>query len=284
MRAARLLGRSSSSKQPVSNKTLAGVAGVVVGGSTAYYFWHREPVPLSGRMRFINMSRDTEARLGKVAFEAFVHDNQKLILPATHPSVAAVRRVLKRLTDKSGFPELKKLDWKVIVVNNPTQNAMVLPGGYVIVFTGIIDVAQNLDGLATVLSHEAAHVLCRHAAERVSRSQVFVPFLMLAAYFFQIPYFYLNTMSQLLMELPNSRTHESEADLVGLHLMARSCFDPREAVSFWKRMSEAGGTQPPELLSTHPANETRIKQIKKMMPDLLRESAQHCPRNVSNFV
>jgi predicted Zn-dependent protease len=164
------------------------------------------------------------------------------------------------------------------VIDDPKQqNAFALPGGKVAVYTGIFPVAQSTGGLAVVLGHEIAHALARHGAERMSQGLVAEAggtFLnawlggspsantVLAAY---------GLGAQLGVLLPYSRTQESEADHIGLILMARAGYDPREALGFWQRMERSGGgSAPPEFLSTHPSHGTREQQIRDWLPEALR--------------
>jgi len=156
------------------------------------------------------------------------------------------------------------------------QNAFALPGGKVGVYTGMFPVAQTTEGLAVVMAHEVGHVLARHGSERMSQAlatQVGGSVLgvalgggpstqaILTAY---------GLGAQLGVLLPYSRTQETEADRIGLLLMAEAGYDPRAAVRFWQRMGASGDRkQPPEFLSTHPGHETRIAEIQRYLPQAL---------------
>lgn len=250
---------------------------VVLGGGVAYYYWHLDTVPVSGRKRFLNISRETEKKLGHSAFLNFGVKYRENTLPSNSKDVIAVEKVLKRISKSSGIEGFQDIRWNVLVVKSPIPNAFVLPGGYCVVFTGIFPICKNLDGLATVLAHEAAHVLARHGAEHLSMATVWLPFVLAFSHLFGVPFWTLNSMSKLLIELPNSRAHESEADAIGLMLMARACYSPQEAVEFWKRYSElTKGGAPAEFLSTHPANQTRIEQIQRLMPKAVAERVKNC--------
>jgi predicted Zn-dependent protease len=173
--------------------------------------------------------------------------------------------------------------WEVTVFQDPSPNAFALPGGKIGVHTGLLKVARNQDQLATVLGHEVAHVLAEHGNERVSTAFATQTGIDLAG---KISGSATPTQQQLLgllglgaqvgVLLPFSRAQESEADALGLDLMARAGFDPRESVQLWKNMSDAGGGQPPEFLSTHPAHGTRIENLKARMSDarVLSEQAR----------
>ncbi len=184
----------------------------------------------------------------------------------------------KFLTDLDMASELRYYDWRFTVVDDDeTINAFCMPGGKIVVYTGIIPVAQNENQLAVVIGHEVAHALARHSSERMS--QILLAELggmalsraiqekpretqgwMMLAY---------GMGAQLGVMLPYSRTHEKEADRIGLVLMAQAGYDPRAAVPFWTRMGEMGGPRPPEFLSTHPEPSTRIDEINRYMPEAL---------------
>jgi metalloendopeptidase OMA1, mitochondrial len=131
----------------------------------------------------------------------------------------------------------------------------------VFVFSGILPICRDDDGIATVLSHEIAHNICHHAAEQSSNSLLY--YLGMIGLFFTTGYIDLFSIAALdiIFTKPKSRGMESEADQVGLKLMAMSCYDPRTASQFWMRMDKAQQLKPPEFLSTHPSDKTRVRQI-----------------------
>ncbi|MCG2712945.1 MAG: M48 family metallopeptidase [Candidatus Omnitrophica bacterium] len=169
--------------------------------------------------------------------------------------------------------------WEFTLIEDETANAFALPGGKVAVYSGILKYTQNEDGLAVVIAHEAAHVIANHGGERLSqmmlaqfghtmltqaleeKTQTTKEFLMLA----------YGVSMNLGIVLPYSRLHEKEADRIGLILMAQAGYNPREAIPFWERMNNAGkGARNLEFLSTHPAPETRINDIKTYLPEALK--------------
>ena len=180
--------------------------------------------------------------------------------------------------------------WEVKVFEDANANAFALPGGKIGVNTGLLDVARNQDQLATVLGHEVAHVLAGHSNERVSAALVKQAGMsalevmadstnpmhgqMLGLFGAGVEYGVL---------LPYGRAHESEADLMGLDLMARAGFDPTQSVALWQNMAAAGAGQPPEFLSTHPSHSTRIRDLEGRMPQAreLSESARKAGRRPS---
>ncbi len=172
--------------------------------------------------------------------------------------------------------DLKEFAWEFNVVDDPTVNAFCMPGGKVVVYTGILKVTQNEDALAVVMGHEIAHALANHGNERVSQglvAQLGLTTLDLGLAMAQKPAQTRNLImqaagagTQLGVLLPFSRKHESEADEIGLYLMAMAGYNPSEAAPFWGRMSKAGGSRPPAFLSTHPDPSKRSAKLKSMVP------------------
>ncbi len=180
--------------------------------------------------------------------------------------------------------EIKNYQWEFNVIqDDKTVNAWCMPGGKVGVYTGILPVTRDETGLAVVMGHEVAHAIAKHGNERMSQgllAQLGAVGLSVAlstqpgptSDIFMAAYGVGTNVGIL---LPYSRIHESEADRIGLSLMARAGYDPRAAVPFWQRMNEKGGSKPPEFLSTHPAPETRIKQIEALVPEAMRYYRPH---------
>ena len=207
-----------------------------------------------GRRQLRLMSGDQVSSMGVTAFQDIKKET-----PQTQDATQQkyVRCVAAAITGQVKDPEAPK-QWEVIVFQDDTPNAFALPGGKIGVHTGILKIAKNQDQLATVLGHEVAHVLAQHANERVSQ-QLVTGVLMEAAGQTLDPTVVaaLGMGAQVGVLLPFSRTQESEADLLGLDLMAGAGFDPRESTKFWKNMEAAGGGKTPEFLSTHPSDQTR---------------------------
>jgi len=170
-------------------------------------------------------------------------------------------------------------DWEVAVFEDESPNAFALPGGKIGVHTGLLEVAENQDQLAAVMGHEVGHVLAHHAAERASQQQLTSIGLSVVGATGQLNAGWMQVLglgAQVGLLLPYSRVHESEADIIGLDLMAQAGFDPRASVDLWRNMMAQGGGKPPEFLSTHPAGETRITNLRSRMSEALRtyESAR----------
>jgi len=162
--------------------------------------------------------------------------------------------------------------WEIVVFRDDSANAFALPGGKIGVHTGLIKIAKNQHQLAAVIGHEIAHVLARHSNERASQHFLLQTGLVLAQALSnprskkaKMWMAVLGVGAQLGILLPYSRLHESEADEMGLYLMAKAGFDPRESIKLWQNMGRANGKQGPELLSTHPSHNTRITRLRRSM-------------------
>lgn len=168
-------------------------------------------------------------------------------------------------------------EWEVVVFEDGTLNAFALPGRKIGVHTGLINLVDNQDQLATVIGHEIGHVLAKHSNERMSQklgAQVGVSLIAAVAApqtpLGQTAVSLLGVGAQYGIIMPFSRLHESEADGIGLELMAKAGFDPTESVTLWLKMAEASqGQQPVEFLSTHPSHATRIEDLQKQMPNVI---------------
>lgn len=240
-------------------------------------------VPYTERQQIMMISEDEEAKLGQAAFTQVKAESKVSGDPRANE---LVRRVGSRVAAAADKPEYQ---WEFAVFEDKSVNAFALPGGKVVVNTGILPVTADETGLAVVIGHEVAHVLARHGAERLSQQQLLSigQVALLAGLMGSNPAARETVMqayglgAQVGVLLPYSRKHETEADKIGLILMAKAGYDPRAAVAFWKRMMEAGkGKGAPELLSTHPSDETRIAALEEFMPiamDYYNESAMHAP-------
>ncbi|MFQ3258910.1 MAG: putative Zn-dependent protease [Gammaproteobacteria bacterium] len=177
--------------------------------------------------------------------------------------------------------EYASQNWEVVVFEDESANAFALPGGYIGVHTGLLKIATNQDQLATVLGHEVGHVIAEHSNERVSQSSILDTGMQLGSAALEMGNIqYRNEIMQGLglgaqygVVLPFSRSHESEADTIGLDLMAQAGFNPQESVTLWENMSAAGSGTTPEFLSTHPAPSNRIKNLQAQMSKALSEQS-----------
>lgn len=216
------------------------------------------------------------------AYNDFLKKNDDKLLPKDHPKSKMIDEMGQRIAEgakeylvQNDFEErIEGFEWEFRVVDEGTANAFCMPGGKVVFYTGIMEVADNQEGLiATVMGHEIAHAIGRHGNERMSQQ---FTIQLGAATLGAATRQQSELTRQILLQsygigsqlgaLKYSRKHESEADKMGLVFMAKAGYNPENAVEFWERMSERSGESPPEFISTHPAHETRIQELKNFMP------------------
>lgn len=240
-------------------------------------------VPVSGRRQLNLLPESMMINLGASSYQQILQQS---------PAVAQTNgdaQMVKTIGDKiskaaSQFLKQKKqskriegFKWEFNLVNDNEVNAFCLPGGKVIVNRGILPITQNENALAVVMGHEIAHAIARHGNERMSQGLlVQMGGIALSVALSTQP----NETTNLFLQsyglasnlgiLKYSRTHETEADKLGLIFCAMAGYDPREAIGFWERMSKVGGQKPPQLLSTHPSDTKRISDLKAFMPKALK--------------
>lgn len=194
-----------------------------------------------------------------------------------------IRKAAEQWLSAHGHSDyLKDYKWEYKLVQDDAVNAWCMPGGKIVVYTGLLKVSRNEAGLATVMGHEVAHALANHGQQRMSASllQQLGAVGVTAATgksseeTRQLAMMAYGAGSSVAGMMPFSRKHESEADRIGLTLMAIAGYNPSEALSFWKRMSSQGGSSVPEMLSTHPSDATRISNIQKLIPEAKSEAAK----------
>ena len=233
-----------------------------------------ETVPYTGRTQIMLLPETAEWQMGLDSYQQIL---QKARLSRDPAQTEQVRRVGLRIAQATGRSDYR---WEFNVIDDKQANAFCLPGGKVAVYTGILPITRDDAGLAAVLGHEAAHAIARHGGERVSQTLLVQTGLVAtqAALARRDPRT-VQTVTALLgagvtvgLLLPWSRGQESEADRLGLIYMARAGYHPSAARDLWVRMAGAarGRARPPEFLSTHPAEATRIRQIEAWMPEALR--------------
>lgn len=231
--------------------------------------------PITGEKHRVALSARDEAVLGLQSFQAVLSQSEVV---TRGPEVEQVKRVASRLAAATGA-DSTNFQWEVSVIRSPMANAFCLPGGKIAVYTGILPFTQTEAGLAAVMGHEMAHATARHASQRLFQQNLVQTAMMGAALSVgdmepqqqRAILGALGAGAQMGVILPFSRDHESEADEMGILYMARAGYDPRESVRFWERMSQAGGQQPPEFMSTHPSHGTRVERLQKIMPKAIAE-------------
>lgn len=243
-----------------------------------------QTVPITGRQQLHLIPSDEITAMSFSEYDKFLKTHK--VITGT-PETALVKKVGKRIQsavhtyfeNKNMAERLEGYEWEFNLVDEDQANAWAMPGGKVVVYKGILPVTRNEQGLAVVMGHEIAHAIANHGNERMSQGLlVQMGGVALSVALSEKPaetrQLYMAAFglgSTVGVMLPFSRLHESEADHLGLIFMAMAGYDPRGAVDFWKRMAEQkGGASPPEFLSTHPADETRIRNIEKLIPEALQ--------------
>lgn len=228
-----------------------------------------------------------EAQLQQMAvgeYQSFLSTN-KVVSSSNNKDAEMVKRVGSRIASaitsyytKKGNAELMNgYRWEFNLVDNKEVNAWCMPGGKVVVYTGLLPIAQNEAALAVVLGHEITHAVAGHGNERMSQGMVAQGLGavgdMLTSNNPKVNSIFNNTFglgAQVGVLLPNSRKQEYEADRFGLIFAAMAGYNPREAIPFWTRMSQGGGQKPPEFLATHPSDENRIARLQGYMNEALK--------------
>jgi len=256
----------------VARPLIAVVIAAVVVGVSLLVHTHRQKTPVTGRTEHVALSDAQQTQLGNQQYAKTLREDRADII-SSGPQYAEVERVAKRIEAVAGRDK-PAFVWRVTLLRKNEANAYCLPGGKIVVYTGILPVTRNDAALATVLGHEVAHATAEHAAERIEREHLTkVAAAIIAGGVAFTPRQYVRVFALLgaADSLPFSRSQESEADHIGLVYMARAGYQPREAVAFWKRMQRASkGKEPPEFASDHPSDEHRIERIQKWLPEAER--------------
>jgi predicted Zn-dependent protease len=238
--------------------------------------------PVTGRKELNLVGESTINQLGAQTYQ---QELAKAKPSRDAAATAMVQKVAKRIADAAETNFHPGYQWQVTLIDDPkTANAWCLPGGKIAVYTGILPLTLDESGLAVVLAHETSHALAHHGAERMSRMELMQlgEAGILAAVGAAKPQAVqmvgaaLGLGAQLGIELPFSRTQESEADHIGLVLMAKAGYDPARAVDFWQRMTAYGkGKEPPAFLSDHPSNADRVAAIQRELPEARANFVAH---------
>ena len=227
--------------------------------------------PYTNRSQMIFISQKDELALGEKSYKESLSESKVITGTKDAKRVKDIGIKIAKVANRADF------NWAFNLVQSDEVNAFCLPGGKVVVYTGILKVAHNDDQLATVIAHEIAHALARHGAERMSASMVqqglqVVGNIALGATAPQYQNLFNQTYgigSQVGVMLPYGRMQESEADEIGIYLMAKAGYNPNEAIKFWENMSE-GKKEGSDFLSTHPSSTTRINDLKIIISKLPR--------------
>lgn len=218
----------------------------------------------------------SESKLVKTGNASYKKMKEKLPISENQQAKQYVTCVAHAITDQaSSLVEDVPSDWEVTLFDKDAVNAFALPGGNIGVFTGLLDITEGQAQLAAVLGHEVSHVLADHANARVSTNMATNTVLQVVGAFFggdtigKVTMAALGLGAQVGIMLPYSRTQETEADIMGLKLMARAGFDPRAAVALWRNMAQASKKAPPEFLSTHPSDQSRINVLQSHLSEVM---------------
>lgn len=261
------------------------------------WFGSKETDPYTGADAHYGATPEEEVQLGAQAFQQVVGDAnaQGELLPPDSPQSQAVSQIARRLIDK--VPQVSAdlaamhgvaaptshqgFEWSAAVIDSEEANAFCLPGGKIAVYTGLLPITQNTDALAVVMGHEIAHALLRHGSQRMAQQKL-VQMGQMAAGVSGIDPQVMSAIGagvQYGVILPYGRSHESQADEVGLMLAAAACYNPEASVPLWERMSSLGGGQrPPEFASTHPDPANRIQHLQSLMPQAKQFYQKYCPQ------
>jgi len=254
----------------------------------AVFIYGCATVPITGRKQLVLVSEYELNSLSRNNYQKIISESK---LSSDKKSIELVRKVGARIADsaeeflreKGMWERIKNFAWEFNLIEDKTANAFAMPGGKVAVYSGILKYTRDEKGLAVVIAHEIGHVIANHGRERMSQ-------MLLAQFGHDVLSKALNEKSQTAQEflmlaygvsmnlgvvLPYSRLQETEADHIGLILMARAGYDPHAAVSFWERMGDSKtGAELPEFLSTHPVARTRIEDIKNYIPEAMKNYKQ----------
>ena len=240
-------------------------------------------VPLTGRRQISLVSDADMLSTSFVQYDQFLKENKVSTNTAQTNMVKGVGRriqnaVVTYFSQNNLSQDLNGFAWEFNLIESNEVNAWCMPGGKVVVYTGILPVTQNETGLAVVMGHEIAHAVAKHSNERMSQALIAqLGGQTLATALQQKPQqtqdIWMSLFGvgvQIGAILPYSRLQESEADRLGLIFMAMAGYDPNASIEFWQRMSQNAGNKPPEFLSTHPSDENRIKKIKSEIQEAMK--------------
>ncbi|KAF0852516.1 mitochondrial Oma1 zinc metallopeptidase-like protein [Andalucia godoyi] len=250
---------------------------LVVGsvGLGVYVVFHLERVPFSDRLRIMDVTEATEIELGERHYRQLLARSK--VLPASHVFSRRVAEVGSRIAAVADKPQFK---FEFHVVEDPSVNAACLPGGKVIVNSGLFRIIETDAELSAVMGHEVSHAILRHSAEKLSYGKILnILYYALMLTVGDVRFFY-NLITQIAFELPNSRKMELEADRMGLILMARACYDPSSAPKVFRKLGKGDSRSAiGAYLSTHPVSDDRIQNIQKHLEEAMQIRADHCSGN-----
>ena len=244
-----------------------------------------EQNPVTGRSQLMIVSEGEAQTASVQAYAKTVADAQsKRRLDTNTARTTRIQGITNQLVAqaKTLAPNTAGWAWEMHVIDDPNVNAWCMPGGKMAVFTGLIDrLAPSDDELAQVIGHEISHALLQHGREQMSRAVATNMALQVGSVAAGVDLTGLETVAMVALQLPNSREAELEADKLGVELAAKAGYNPQAAVTLWQKMSQlSGSARTPQWLSTHPSDETRIAQLRALVPKMMPyyEAARGEPR------
>jgi predicted Zn-dependent protease len=229
--------------------------------------------PISGRRQLMIVSEDqAQASSAKAYAQTVDEAKSKGKLDTDAARTQRVKQITDRLIAQAVvmYPKSKDWQWSVHVIDEPTVNAWCMPGGKMAIYTGIIQKLNMTDDeIAQVMGHEISHALLGHGRERMSRAMATQGGLVVGSILTGADLTKLGDVASMAILLPNSRESESEADRWGIEVAAKAGYHPQAAVDLWQKMAKLGGGQPPQWMSTHPSNDTRIKNLSALVPQMM---------------
>ncbi len=257
---------------------------IIILLTTVSFFVACSTNSITGRKQLALFGEETLQRQALTEYQSFLSQN-KVVNSGSNRDAEMVKRVGLRIskaiteyyTQKGQASELNGYKWEFNLIDSKDVNAWCMPGGKVVVYTGLLGITQNEAALAVVMGHEITHAVAHHGNERMSQGAL-AQGLEIVGNIATANNPKYNTLfnnvfaptAQIAVLLPNSRNQEYEADHFGLNFAAMAGYNPREAIPFWQRMTAAAnGQKPPEFLSTHPADENRIARLEGYMPEAL---------------
>lgn len=258
---------NNSPRNPLTRYLL----GFSAAGILTYIYVNTDYAPFTGRRRIMGVSRQYELELGRHTYNDLLQSFQGRLLSPHHPVSIRVRRIVSKLaaTARSLNPNLcHDFEWAIVVADVEEPNAMCVPGGRILITTGLLNILRSDDDVAVVLAHEIAHALNRHGAETMHLHRLMMPVILITNHLFDsrvIP----SILASLLLSLPYSRSLEYEADKVGLMLSTEACYDPKVAPEVFQILANAQNEKSGSfvsdkmapLLSTHPQSRERAKRL-----------------------
>lgn len=304
--------RKEHIKRTVSRKryVLYGAAGLFSASGAGYYYTHLEETPITGRKRFMMYSLEEVKRIlqQEAAWTSGAEEEEEeekspdilrvllgdavVLVPFDDPRYQLIHQYMTHILqcNAGNYPQLKEVNWRLIVVDSPLVNAISFPTGDIVVFTGMLKSCNNIHEFGFILSHEISHVLLNHGVEAMSQKGLvdFISLFLISAIWLFIPSDFFSfllhklfrDLTTLLVHTAYSRRMEFEADKVGLMLSSTACFDPNQSVKVWTHLPTLNQNDKVlEYLQTHPCNERRYQELEVLLPQAQQLYNDNCTKS-----